>query len=127
MASFSSFSFIGVENRKLPCEGPVAIPIQLDFSGSTPSYSINLLLQQQQTRISLVQTVWIDMSNSSNDMTVFIPQVNQTIVAKAGTQGYYPVLCPNPIEMVAAVATQGDINQMTLINVAIAGVVWSAA
>lgn len=126
--NISNFSFIEVENRKLPCEGPMAVPIQLDFSGSTPSYSISLLLQQQQTRISLVQTIWVDMSNATHgDMLIAIPQVNQVIVAKQGTQGYYPVLCPNPIEMVASVASQGDINQMTLINVAIAGVVWSAS
>ena len=122
----SNLSNVNIRNRELPCEGPIAVPIQLDFT-STPSYSLNLLQQQQQTRISLVQTVFVDMSNATHsDLSILIPSVNQNIKAKRGTQGYYPVLCPNPVEMVFSVASSGDIVQVILINVSIAGVVWTA-
>lgn len=122
----SNPNFVSTQNRALPCEGAIAVPITLDFSGSVTQYDLNLLQQFQATKITLVQTAWVDMADATHDdLTIFIPTVNQRIKAKKGTQGYYPLLCPNPPNMQFSVGILGDIVQVTLLNVSIAGVVWS--
>jgi hypothetical protein len=116
-------------NQTVPDEGPKVIPLILNFSGAVTEYDLDLLLQQEQTLISMIQTVFVDLSEASNDlqMTIGVGTVNQTIDAKAGSQGYYPVLCPNPPKINFSVETGGDIVKVFLINVPIAGVVWTVA
>jgi len=122
-------NFSPVINQEVPDEGPKAVPIILDFSGAIIEYDLNLLFQQQQTLISMVQTVFIDMTGATHDLKVVVGQgiLNQTIYAKAKTSGYYQVLCPNPPQMQFIATALGDIVKVFLINVPIAGSVWATA
>lgn len=122
----NALSYSGIVNQRLPCEGPKALAVKLDFSGSVKTYILDMLMLQQQYVLSLIQTLFIDMSGASNDMTVTINGSNQTIKAKAGTQGYYAVLCPNPPKLTFSVAANGDIDTVYLINVPVTGSVWTA-
>lgn len=117
-----------VVNQIIPDEGPKAVPILLDFSGAQISYTLNLLLQQQGALISMVQTVFIDLSNAAHDLliTAGVNVLNQVIHAKAGTQGYYPILCPSPPQITFTAGALGDVVPVVLINIPIAGVVWTA-
>ena len=117
-----------IPNQTIPDEGPKAIPIRLDFSvagGSITSYSIDLLITQERALLTMVQTLYIDLSTAVNDLIVTVGGSNQIIQAEAGTQGYYPVLCPNPPKFQFDVAAPGDVDTVFLINVPIAGVVWT--
>ena len=122
-----SLNFSPVINQVIPDEGPKAVPIILDFSGTVIEYDLNLLFQQQSTLISMVQTIFIDMTGASHDLKVVVGQnvLNQTIYAKAKTAGYYQVLCPNPPQMQFIATALGDIVKLFLINVPIPGVVWA--
>jgi hypothetical protein len=111
-------------NQLVPDEGPKAIPLLLDYTGAVTEYDLDLLQTIQQGFISMVQTLYIDLSQSSNDLTVVVNGSNQIVVAKAGTQGYYQVLAPNPAKFAFQSASGGVIIPVFLINVPIAGVVW---
>lgn len=119
-------------NQTVPAEGPKCIPLVVNFQ--TPANSeqdLDLLLTEQQGYMTMIQTVFIDMSGSANTLSIVIKGSNQVIVAKAHTQGYYPVLCPNPsgfrflLSNGGAPAT-GDLVPVFLINVPIAGVQWAS-
>ena len=115
-----------LENQLIPSEGPKAIPLLLDFT-STGTYTLSLLLTEQTGFISMVQTIYIDLSNTANSLKVTIKGSGQIIKAAAGTQGYYPVLCPNPVDLQFDSTTPGD-NPIPvfLINVPVAGVTWTS-
>lgn len=116
---------IQTNTQQMPCEGPKGLKIILDFSGTATNYLVDMLTIQQQNRLSLVQTLYIDLSGASHDLTVVIQGSGQVIVAKAGTQGYYAVLCPNPPVFNFTVGSTGDIDTVYLLNVPVAGVVWT--
>lgn len=113
-----------VSNQLVPDEGPKAIPLLLDFTVAA-QYNLDLTTQQQQGRISMIQSLFIDLSAANNDLTVTFPIGGQVIVAKSGTQGYYSVLCPNPPRIYFAMATSGGtLVPIFCINVPVAGVTW---
>lgn len=116
-------SDLQVANQEIPTEGPRAIPLLLDFS-VLASYLIDLLSQQQQTRISMVQTVYIDLKDFDQALTVKVEGIGQVIKAKGRTQGYYPILGTAPTKLTIA-STAAGIVPVTLLNVPIAGSVWA--
>lgn len=103
-------------------KGPLAAFILMDFT-STPEYDLDMQQVQATAQFDLCQTVYIDASLAGADFSVFIPGSQQFITAKAGTQGYYNVVCPNPIKMQFTCA--GGQVRAHLINVAIPGAVWA--
>ena len=121
----TSLATVVTPNQLVPAEGPKVMPILLNFTNST-AFQLDLTLQEQQAYISMVQTVYIDASAATAEITLTIPGTGQVIKAKAGTQGYYPVLAPVPtrLEFSEPTAT-GDLIPVFLINVPIAGVQWS--
>lgn len=112
-------------NQELPDEGPVSIPLILDFSGAVGTYTVDLLNLQQQGFISRVQCLYIDNADGSAPLTVTINGSNQRIVAPANTQGYYPVLCPNPAKLQFDNTAHTIIITVFLLNMPVSGVVWS--
>lgn len=113
-----------VQNQYVPSEGPKAIPIALDFTGAVGTYVLDATQFQELGNLQMVQTIFADLSGSANPMTITINGSGQQVVCKAHTQGYYPVLCPNPVKLQFDSATSGSVIPIELINVAIAGVVW---
>jgi len=113
-------------NQAIPTEGPKAIPLLLDFSAAqVDGIEVDLTMFEQQARLSMVQTLYIDMADAANPLTVIIGDSGQKIVAKVGTQGYYSVLAPNPAKF-RFLSTQGSTDNLPvyLINVPIPGMVW---
>jgi hypothetical protein len=98
----------------MPAEGPKAIPINLDFTSET-AYTFDYTSMQQRTFISMVQTVWVDNSLSAAVLTITIPSSQQTLKIPAGIQGYFTVICPNPVK-ISFGSTGGVVCQVTLLN-----------
>jgi hypothetical protein len=107
-------------------KGPLAVRLYMDFSSDT-EYDVDLQNIQALGQFDLCQTLFIDNSAGGSAVTVNIGAKGtptQTIVAKAGSQGYYNVVCPNPILMQFSSAGGAPCTAL-LIDVAIPGMVWS--
>lgn len=87
----SALQVIPLRNWPLPKEPAKSIPLLLDFVANA-EYTVDLEMYQLQTKISAIRSLYIDMSGSVSDLLVTMGQTNQTIIAKAGTQGYYSIL-----------------------------------
>jgi hypothetical protein len=114
-------------NQTLPEDGPKAIPLLLDFTGSENTYVLDLLLPIQTGRISMVQCIYVDLAANSNDLIITMDGTNQRIKAKGNTQGYYPVLAPNPAKLTFVGVANTVPVSVFLLNFPLSGVVWSAA
>jgi hypothetical protein len=106
-----------------PSEGPRGGPLILDFSKNNP-IRVDLSQQQVQTRISMVQTIYIDLADSDDKITVLVERSLHRIRAKGRTQGFYTVLAPSPTSLLFT-STGADIITVHIVNVPIAGVVWA--
>jgi hypothetical protein len=114
-----------VSDRLLPDEGPKGIPLLLDFSLNA-SYSVDLTNVLQTGYISMLQTLYIDLSDPAlGNVSVDTGVSVQTITAKAQTQGYYNALIPNPPKLTFRSTGGAGVARIILINVAIPGHVWA--
>ena len=118
----TNLSDLQVSAQEIPSEGPRAVPIILDFSVQA-SYTIDLTQQQVQTRLSMVQTIYIDLADTDNKITVLVENSLHRVKAKGRTEGFYPLLAPSPTRLVIS-SSGTDMVTVHLINVPIAGVVW---
>lgn len=119
----NQFQNLQLNNQNEPNEGPRCIPLLLDFS-SVDTFVADLQQFMDATRISMVQTVFVDLSGTDAAMTITIRGTNQKIQVKPRTQGYYNVLAPNPLQLVFQMTNGVAGIPVFLINVPIAGVVW---
>lgn len=117
-------SFTETSNHALPPEGARALPTLLDFTQFN-SYNIDFGHSVQQARLSFIQSVFIDLSGSDVGLTLLVQGTNQVIQAKARTQGYYQVLCPNPPQFLAT-CVGGPVVPVFFCNVPIPGVSWAS-
>jgi hypothetical protein len=116
-----------IANNLRPDGGPKAIPIILDFTGpTTTEYVFDYQNLQQRGFFGMCQALYIDCSQSANDLEVTVGGTGQTIIAKAGTQGYYPVLCANPLKLVFDSLVNGALIPVFVLNMAISGQVWTS-
>ena len=116
---------IPVYNAQVPDEGPKEITLLLDFSEAS-EYVIDGKVLTDQPYISMVQTLWIDTTGASAAVTAFIEGSRQTIQANKATQGYYPVLCPNPFRITFDSSTETKVT-VALINTPIAPAQWATS
>jgi hypothetical protein len=127
MANINQFQLqvIGSQNQLMVGgKGPLAVRLFLDFSAQ-PEYIVDLQNIQSTNQFDLCQTIFVDNSSGGSAVMVRIPSSGQVIVVKAGEQGYFNVICPNPIKIVFD-AAGGQPVTVFLINTAIPGAVWSA-
>lgn len=103
-------------------KGPLAVRLIMDFT-QTNEYDLDLQNTQATAQFDLCQTIYVDNSAGGAPLSVVFPDNGQTIVVKAGTQGYYNVMCPNPIR-IQFLCSGGQIITVFLINIAIPGAVW---
>lgn len=113
---------LNIFNQTVPDEGPKTVPLFLDFAANA-DYTLDMSLFQERDFMQLVQTIYVDCSKSASDITITIGQSNQIIIAKAGSQGYYPVLVPN-FTRIDFASAGGVMIPVYLINVPISGLVW---
>jgi hypothetical protein len=123
LVDYNSLQVSDIKNQIIPGEGPRGIPVQLDFT-NTGELDIDISQLQQRGFMSMVQTVFVDMSNSPNPLTILVNGIGQRIVCKPNTQGYYTVLVPNPVRLQITCIQGSPIIPIVLCNVPIAGAVW---
>jgi hypothetical protein len=87
-----------VFGAQYPSAGPQCVPVSQDFSLSS-AYTLNYSNQSNIGRLQLCQTIFIDASNVDNPVSVSFDGSGQTITVKGRTQGYYPVLASNPLNL----------------------------
>lgn len=108
----------------IPAEGPRVLPLRLDFSASG-AYSLDYTNMQSRGFFSMCQCVFIDNQNSDVPLTVQCGVTGQQVVAKGRTQGYYPVLQPNPLQMQFFQQGGGAVALVYLLNFFVQGSVWA--
>ena len=109
-------------------QGPLACRIIMPFA-TQALYTLDLQAQQAQNKFDLCQTIFVDNSDDTGGggvVTIIIPSSGQQIVIPAQTQGYFNVVCPNPIAMSFASTGTQTVNVL-LLDVAIPGAVWTTA
>ncbi|AAX45614.1 spike [Enterobacteria phage PR4] len=108
-------------NGAIPMGGPVAINTVIEIDQT--EVLVDLKLDYATGKISGVQTLYIDLRDFLGDVTVTMPDTGQRITARAGTQGYYPVLSTNLMKFVVSATIDGKFP-MNFINFPIALGVW---
>lgn len=89
-----------VFNTECPSDRPKAVTLNLDFSAATGSNGTPIALDfveiLQTERLPYVQTLFIDNSQQTVELSVMVGITGQVIKCPPNAQGYFPVLCPNP-------------------------------
>lgn len=118
--------FQSVKVADIPAEGPIAVPVPINFANGNPQI-LDISQQVQQGRISLVQSLFVDNSGNDDPVSIQIgyPTALQTIVCPSNSQGYFPILSPNPAKFQISSNSTGSIL-LVLLNSPVAGVVWSS-
>lgn len=114
---------LALDNQQIPQEGSKAAPIRLDFT-LADSYSLDTQNIMARGFLSMVQTLFIDMSSTDVAMTILINGSGQRLVIKGRTQGYYNVMAPSPVKMIFTCAGGPQDVLVWLINVPVPGHVW---
>lgn len=103
----------------MPEEGPKCIPIALDFA-SFDTYILDYSNMQQRAFFGLLQTLWVDNFGNGAVITITVPATQQRLVIPAGVQGYFTIVCPNPIK-ISINSTGGTVQQIILLNFPVLG------
>lgn len=111
-------------NGLVPKEGPRAVPVQLDFTATTTA-ELDFALAQAQARLTGVQAIWIDNTNSGSDLVIVAQSTGQRIVVKARHQGSFPVIGAIPPKFVLT-SSGGVIIESLWLNVPIPANEWGA-
>jgi hypothetical protein len=117
-------NFFKVSNIILPQEGPIVVPVELDFSGES-QIDIDGLLLLWSGKISFIQGVYIDNLDNPEPVSLTNSITRQRITAPANSQGYYDIFCPNPLQLVAETVVAADLKiKMHFYNVPIQSQIW---
>jgi len=111
-------------NGLVPKEGPRAVPIPLLNLTANPSQSFDFLLAQEQTRISMVQCIWVDNRQNTVPLQIAWDGVGMVTRIPARYQGFVPVLVLNPPKFTVT-CPGGVAAQMTLLNVPMPAFLWA--
>jgi hypothetical protein len=108
----------------VPKEGPLAVPYTLDFTTQT-QYLADLTAQQQQAKISMVQTIYVDNSLASVPLICVMSNSNQIIRVAPFSQAYIPVVLTNKLA-IAFSSTSGLVIPAMLMNIAMNAYQWQS-
>lgn len=107
-------AFFSVNGQLVASEGPRAVPLLLDFSTNI-EYDIDLQNVEARSFISMIQSVFVDNSGSTQPVSIIMQNTGQTIIVAPNRQGYFTVLCPNPSRM-SFISTGGIMLRIFLLN-----------
>ena len=115
------------QNQVRPGDGAKELPIRLDWSdpvnGAVSPATFDYSSEQQRSLFSLCQGVYIDNGLNGNSLTITVGVGGQVLTCPANSQGYFPLLCPNPINL--TFTTQGNVLTFVfLLNFPVAPCVW---
>ncbi len=108
-------------NGAIPAGGPVAVSAVIEIDNS--EVLVDLKMDYATGKISGIQTLYIDLKDFDGDVSIVMPDTAQRITARAGTQGYYPVLSTNLMKF-KVTATKNGKFPINFINFPIALGVW---
>lgn len=126
VAPADKFPVVPVANGILPDEA-LAITCTLQFSPAVQAILIDLSESARKFNTIPIQGAFIDTSGSAIDLRIDNSVTGQSILAKAGLQGYYNLLCPMPAKLIAVLASApaAQLNiTMILYNTVIESAVW---
>jgi hypothetical protein len=124
MSQINSLLPVAPFNQIVPPGGPKAIPANLDFTGGATSYQVDMGNAVARNLIEYVQCIYADNRNNSAPLIVTMSGSNQVIVFPAQSEGYLPVLAPNP-PVFNFTSTGGIVVPVYFINVPIGPMLWS--
>lgn len=108
----------------VPEQGTRFVPVKLPFNANAvTSISDDLFPEQSLSELEYIQAVYIDNADNAQKLTL---QVNggSRIVAKANSQGFYPLVTPNGKFSYSASTTGNvDIN-IIFLNIFINAIIW---
>lgn len=91
LTSINGINATSVYNALVPREGPKSVFTLLDFT-SSDVVNIDFTLAGQEGKITAIQSIWADNSQSSGPLTIDVAGTGQRIVVPAGYQGTIPVI-----------------------------------
>lgn len=109
--------------QQVPKEGPISIPVPLDFTTDT-EYDLDYSNMQGRDKFSILQTVFIDNADMGQALTITMNGTGQRIICPANSQGYFPVLSQNPVKLAFTTAVLGVAAKVYLCNFPVAPCVW---
>lgn len=113
---------VPIYNCKIDPKGPIAIPVNVDFTTNT-HYDLDGSQIEHLGFIDFLQTIYVDTTGAASAVTITVQGSSQTIVAPKNTQGYYPILSPNPWKLSFDSAANSSV-QIILFNNPISPGVW---
>lgn len=88
---------VNVFNMTLPAEGPVTVPVNVDFALlNVTSNEIDLTQLINDKWVSFFSGAYIDNKDNPNDLRLLVNSTFQRIDWPAGKQGWVPLYIPNP-------------------------------
>jgi hypothetical protein len=109
-----------------PVQGPVVIMQNLDFTG-TPSIDVDLGQFIQDGSIEFVQTLWIDNSQNTAALAIFIPATGQTLRVLAKQQAYLSAMFTADCKCTVSTTQAAILVQLGFMNVDCGDIVWQGA
>lgn len=105
------------------CEGRKSITTIIDFSiGLT--YRLDLTqIQTMQNWIKSVQCLYVDNADNADPKTIVMGVSNQRIIVPAFSQGYFPILQPNP-PVLQFSSTDADTITIQILNFFLPPYIW---
>lgn len=118
-------SSYGIKNGLAPSDQPLTMPVVLGFSVSITEIDVDLATAQEKNNIDLIQTLYIDNSNSGSNLSVQSSISGQVMNVPAGMQAYLPVIVPNAPKFVFKSAGGANVN-VQFLNVCLPALVWGS-
>jgi hypothetical protein len=113
----------GVANVVIPKGGPKVIPLRIDFSGVT-EWQVDGSQVVERGKIEYIQALWVDNYSNTNPLIIEMNLTNQRIVIPARSQGYVPVLSPNPPKFIFSTQA-GPMVYLQFLNVPVQPMIWT--
>jgi hypothetical protein len=113
-----------IQNSRIPMGGPKAIPIPISFA-TVAAWLLDLSNSQQLGHIEYVQTLFVDNSANAAALTIQTDASNQTVIIPPKSQGFVPVLQPNPPKLiVSTTAVASLVVTIHALNFPVSPAVW---
>lgn len=107
----------------VPKEGPLCVPMTVDFTTST-SIALDFSYLFNRAFLSQILAVFVDNSQNTAALTLYLQDSNQTLTWPANSAGYLPVLQGSNLKFIAS-STGALVVEMQFINFPVAVGIWS--
>jgi hypothetical protein len=115
---------LDIRNNRFPCEGPKALTQVLDFSNA-PSYVVDFTSLVEASKISEIQTVFVDNADSLFPLIIVADMTQQRIIVPPNSQAYLAVLNLAPSFVVSSAS--GIKIKLHFLNIPCTNCIWSAS